>query len=445
METIDEGVKIVDGPEAEERAREDANAAVKKKMSFSRRSKFRMLSPEVKKEKFKAGLDEDIMKINEEYKEKFLEALEKFGAKNIRDLADDKKQEFFNYIDQHNEEVEQIDEISLQTMKSAKDKLSRKAYDAHMDDNKNDARFQATRALKMGDKIKDKVARTVTHGGKTYTLPKDSSLIRKEELEVAMHEETEEVNEGNMASTPTSYGSTVTARMRDQKGIYTVHMVRKEGEKHHTEISRTYDKDKETTKKEEVEQMGEEHSPEHIKQAIGIAADKRYRGGNMTGAVDAIEKIKAGLSGHPQVKAVLKSKNESLDHSQEEIVNEGKFSEMDIDNQEAKRRASGKTDAPTDFAKIGASIKKDRENAAKKMKTGKMKEDFIFQIKKSVMLGEQVSFEDGETRTLTRVEAHKFLNKYITSGLAEQLELTENATKSYNSFLHLINKKQSGE
>jgi hypothetical protein len=375
METIDEGVKIVDGPEAEERAREDANAAVKKKMSFSRRSKFRMLSPEVKKEKFKAGLDEDIMKINAEYKEKFLEALEKFGAKNIRDLADDKKQEFFNYIDQHNEEVEQIDEISLQTMKSAKDKLSRKAYDAHMDDNKNDARFQATRALKMGDKIKDKVARTVTHGGKTYTLPKDSSLIRKEELE----------------------------------------------------------------------QMGEEHSPEHIKQAIGIAADKRYRGGNMTGAVDAIEKIKAGLSGHPQVKAVLKSKNESLDHSQEEIVNEGKFSEMDIDKQEAKRRASGKTDAPTDFAKMGASIKKDREDAAKKMKTGKMKEDFVFQIKKSVMLGEQVSFEDGETRTLTRVEAHKFLNKYITSGLAEQLELTENATKSYNSFLHLINKKQSGE
>jgi hypothetical protein len=118
---------------------------------------------------------------------------------------------------------------------------------------------------------------------------------------------------------------------------------------------------------------------------------------------------------------------------------------MDIDKQEAKRRASGKTDAPTDFAKMGASIKKDREDAAKKMKTGKMKEDFVFQIKKSVMLGEQVSFEDGETRTLTRVEAHKFLNKYITSGLAEQLELTENATKSYNSFLHLINKKQSGE
>ena len=466
-------ITVIDGPEAEERAREEATASAAKKMNFSRRSKFRMLSPAVKKEKFKAGLDEAMLQINLEYKNKFLEALEKFGAKNIRDLADDKKQEFFNYIDQHNEEVEQIDELSLQTMKSAKDKLSRKAYDAHMDDNKNDARFQATRALKMGDKIKDKVARTVTHGGKTYTLPKDSPLIRKEEVDeqfdatrhtiekdsppskdkVAsankqyadmaaarkkkqpqMHEETEEVNELNRRGVLSRYIN----KTRDDPA-------RKEGnalalrKKWATTVYTPKVKGVDRWN-EEVEQMDEEHSPEHIKQAIGIAADKRYRGGNMTGAIDAIEKVKVGLSGHPQVKAVLKSKNESLELDQEEIVNEGKFSEMDIDNQEAKRRATGKTDAPTDFAKIGASIKKDRENAAKKG----MKEDFIFQIKKSVMLGEKVLFEDGETRTLTRVEAHRFLNKYITSNLSEQLDLTETAIKSYDSFLHIINNK-SGE
>jgi hypothetical protein len=62
---------------------------------------------------------------------------------------------------------------------------------------------------------------------------------------------------------------------------------------------------------EEVE-LGEEYSPQEIKQAIGIAADKRYTGGNMTGAIDAIEKLKAGLSDHPQIKAVLKSKNEQV-------------------------------------------------------------------------------------------------------------------------------------
>lgn len=50
-----------------------------------------------------------------------------------------------------------------------------------------------------------------------------------------------------------------------------------------------------------------------VKQAIGIASDKRYKGGNMTGAVNAIEKMRKGLSDHPQVKAVLKRQNESLD------------------------------------------------------------------------------------------------------------------------------------
>jgi hypothetical protein len=50
-----------------------------------------------------------------------------------------------------------------------------------------------------------------------------------------------------------------------------------------------------------------------IKMAIGIATDKRYKGGNMTGAVEAIEKIKKGLSKHPQVAAVLQRVNEELD------------------------------------------------------------------------------------------------------------------------------------
>ena len=57
---------------------------------------------------------------------------------------------------QMKEDVEQIDEISLDTMKSAKEKLGRRAYDAHMDDNKYAAQHYAGRALKMGSKIKQK-------------------------------------------------------------------------------------------------------------------------------------------------------------------------------------------------------------------------------------------------------------------------------------------------
>jgi uncharacterized protein YcfJ len=56
-------------------------------------------------------------------------------------------------------------------------------------------------------------------------------------------------------------------------------------------------------------------SKKDIKMAIGIASDKRYAGGNMTGAVKVIDKIKKGLSSHPQVAAVLRRQNEDLEEN----------------------------------------------------------------------------------------------------------------------------------
>jgi|11BtaG_2_1085332.scaffolds.fasta_scaffold07665_2 hypothetical protein len=61
--------------------------------------------------------------------------------------------------------------------------------------------------------------------------------------------------------------------------------------------------------KESVD-INEAHDPKHVKMAIGVASDKRYKQGNYSGAVRAIEKIKKGLSKHPQVSAVLKKQNE---------------------------------------------------------------------------------------------------------------------------------------
>ena len=49
-----------------------------------------------------------------------------------------------------------------------------------------------------------------------------------------------------------------------------------------------------------------------IKQAGGIAFDKRYVSGNMTGAVKAIEKLKKGLSDDPKVRELLRIANESF-------------------------------------------------------------------------------------------------------------------------------------
>ena len=69
-------------------------------------------------------------------------------------------------------------------------------------------------------------------------------------------------------------------------------------------------------KEDQAAKVAEGYSPREVKMAIGIASDKRYAGGNMTGAVKAIDKIKKGLSGHKQVMAVLKRQNEDVAEDQ---------------------------------------------------------------------------------------------------------------------------------
>ena len=80
-------------------------------------------------------------------------------------------------------------------------------------------------------------------------------------------------------------------------------------------------------RKEEVE-MDEAHDPKHVKMAVGIASDKRYAGGNMTGAVKQIDKIKKGLSNHPQVRAVLRKQNEELINKLEEAIMSNQLDEL---------------------------------------------------------------------------------------------------------------------
>jgi len=190
VDSIDEkmigGVDVVDGPEDEERMRHAAQTKAKR-LSIKKRDKFRLLSPEVKKEKMKAGVEEQVLKMNEDYKAKFEAALKKFGVSNIRDLPADKKKEFFNHVDA-------------------------------------------------------------------------SHVAQNEEVEI----------------------------------------------------------------EEDMQ----------VKQAIGIASDKRYKGGNMTGAVSAIEKMRKGLSDHPQVKAVLKRQNEEVELTFEEMTPQQKADRQDMKKEE---------------------------------------------------------------------------------------------------------------
>jgi hypothetical protein len=53
-----------------------------------------------------------------------------------------------------------------------------------------------------------------------------------------------------------------------------------------------------------------EATDKEVRMAKGVAFDKRYKGGNYTGAAKTIEKIRKGLSDHPSVKKALQRANE---------------------------------------------------------------------------------------------------------------------------------------
>ena len=56
-------------------------------------------------------------------------------------------------------------------------------------------------------------------------------------------------------------------------------------------------------------------SSQQIKMAYGVLNDPRYKQGNYSGAVRAIEKIARGLSNHPDVANALKRANEELEEA----------------------------------------------------------------------------------------------------------------------------------
>ena len=73
---------------------------------------------------------------------------------------------------------------------------------------------------------------------------------------------------------------------------------------------------------------------QQIKMAYGVANDPRYKQGNYSGAVSAIEKIAKGLSSHPAVQNVLKRTNEETLE-----LDEGKMSDIDAMQKAGKSAA----------------------------------------------------------------------------------------------------------
>lgn len=68
-----------------------------------------------------------------------------------------------------------------------------------------------------------------------------------------------------------------------------------------------------TLRKSEYEREDGEFTEKQIKMAFGILNDPRYKGGNLTAAIEAIEGIAPGLSEHPAVQRAMLATMESVE------------------------------------------------------------------------------------------------------------------------------------
>lgn len=154
-------------PEQEERMRKKAENKARR-LSIKSRQKFRMLPKEIRKEKEKAGLDEELLDLNNMYREQFEAALEYYGIDNIRDLPEESKAEFFNLVDAALEEA----------------KMAKKDHDG-------DGKIETSTAEYMGSKDKA-IKKAIKLKGFGPDAGKSNmsnpaaraSLMKKEEVEV---------------------------------------------------------------------------------------------------------------------------------------------------------------------------------------------------------------------------------------------------------------------
>ena len=71
---------------------------------------------------------------------------------------------------------------------------------------------------------------------------------------------------------------------------------------------------------QDVEKDNKGYTDKEIKMAFGVLNDKRFKGGNYTGAVEVIEKIAKGLSQHPSVVKALQRTNEDLAYIKDKLA-----------------------------------------------------------------------------------------------------------------------------
>jgi len=267
---IDEKVRVVDGPEEDMEVRGREKAEMKaRRLSIRKRDKYRLLSPELKKEKKKAGLDEDVVELNSTYQEMFEATLEYFEVSNIRDLPEEKKAVFFKIVDEALEEAKMAKkdhdgdgkvETSTAEYMGSKDKAIKKAMKKESFEDNEKRREKARADMAAGKYNKDGSRKDAPAKVKLRGFGPDAA-------------------KGNM-SNPAARAA----------------LMKKE----------------EAAQDEMIQQVTEYITSKEVKMAKGIANDPRHKGGDYSGAAEKMEKIKKGLSNHPGAQKALRQANEEM-------------------------------------------------------------------------------------------------------------------------------------
>ena len=214
------------------------------------------------------------------------------------------------------------------------------------------------------------------------------------------------------------------------------------------------------------------YSNKQIKMAKGIAFDKRYKGGNMTGAAKQMEKIKKGLSDHPAVSDALRQANEekmaSKDHDGDGKIESGKDEYMGSRDKAIKKAMAMRKGKKLQDSVIDVMLGREplpegaKEDAMRDMKTsqntkgmastkkdpkpGKSKHDgsenkgpahIVSQLRGVLDQGDKhagVKFQDGKTAKVGVKDAHKFLNKYMSGKPADKMKMQAHGHASHDNF-----------
>ena len=174
---------------------------------------------------------------------------------------------------------------------------------------KNKAQMKESVELEEGQKLfmfdnkKDAQAKAKEIRGKMMELgPKNFAVITKDLTVVREEDELDEMKVRGQEVFDKTFANRTQAENFAEKNGGTVR-----------QVGRVFYVFKEELEMSNYNYRTEAHNPMHVSKAIRIAENMA---GNMTGAVEKIEKMSKGLSDHPKVKAALRMANEELELSE---------------------------------------------------------------------------------------------------------------------------------